>query len=421
MNTTVLCVDIGSSSLKAALISKHGRIDAYSRQELPAGPNAAESWLPALGRAIQDFPKHKASAVCISGNGPTLVSSSGKTLTWNAEVKEDEAPAPTKSLFLPRLQAFKTQFPTAWASDKYILSGPEFLIWQLTNTALTILPEERYSDYYWTDSLLEEAGFSAEEMAKLPPFVPPTTLAGKVTKGAAELTGLKAGTRVYCGAPDFIAALVGTNTLRSGAMYDRAGSSEGINLCTAVPIYGRKIRTLPSIIPGLWNASMLIPESGSRFSAFKDKVAFTTKHNYSNQALVDEILLHGGANLPIPLAVEGRELVQKLAQEVKAAVANLTYAAFRTHVETPEGKAEVSVPLPDEMILSGRQATNAAWSRYKCSVADITGRVPVCTDAELLGDNIFARVGMGEFKTIPQAADALVKIETSYFPTTVEF
>ena len=244
--------------------------------------------------------------------------------------------------------------------------------------------------------------------------------AGKITKEAAQITGIKAGTRVFCGAPDFIAALVGTNTLRSGDMYDRAGSSEGINLCTAVPVYGKNIRTLPSIIPKLWNASMLIPESGSRFAAFREKVQFQTKRTYSNQALTDEIIANGGGHLPIPLAVEGRDLIVKLAQEVKAAVATLTYAAFRTHVVTPEGKAEEAVPLPDMMTLSGGQATNEAWSRYKCSIADITGKVPVCTDAELMGDNIFARVGMGEYKSIEQAADALVKIETHYYPATTE-
>ena len=441
MNTTVLCIDIGTTSLKVALISKKGRVEVQNRQDLHGGERAAEGWLSSLAEALKTMPRRKITAVCVSGNGPTVVSSSGKTLLWNestASAAEDDGAKPAgaareqahhflvdgtptfQSLYLPRLAAFKEHFQHAWQHDSYVFGAPEYLIWQLTGAAVTILPEARYEQIYWTDEQLAQAGFTEQEKAKLPPFVAPATLAGTVTADAAEATGLKKGTRVYCGAPDFIAALVGTNTLRSGNMCDRAGTSEGLNLCTPLPLYGAQIRTLPSIIPGLWNASVLIPDSGRRFDDFKGKVEFQTKKVFSHQTLSEELLEHGGGHLPIPLAIEGRTLLEKLGREVQKAVATLTYAAFRTHVLTPDGKAQESIPLPDEMVLTGAQARSKPWIIYKCTIADITCKVTSCIDAELMGDNIFARVGMGEYKSIQDAADALVTVTNTYFPTTAE-
>ena len=136
--------------------------------------------------------------------------------------------------------------------------------------------------------------------------------------------------------------------------------------------------------------------------------------------LATEILEHGGGHLPIPLAIEGKTLLERLADEAKAAVANLTFAAFRTHIETPDGKASEAVPLPDTMTLSGGQARCKQWVQYKCTVADITGKMTTCPDAELMGDNIFARVGMKEYKSIQEAADDVVTVEALYFPTTAE-
>ena len=41
------------------------------------------------------------------------------------------------------------------------------------------------------------------------------------------ILNLESGIPVYCGGPDFVAALIGTDTLQKGAICDRCGSSEG--------------------------------------------------------------------------------------------------------------------------------------------------------------------------------------------------
>jgi len=322
MLNSIFCADIGTSSLKTALIDFEGRLLAFSRVpfKLFHTDHAASEWLEALRQALSlclssikeepcigdvpiDIRNISIDAICISGNGPTLCGRDGRTLLWNTELP-DSMPydlSNTKSIYIPRILGFASKFPDYWESkDCTVFSGPEYLIYLLCGKAISILPEERFMEAYWSVESFEQAGLSCavanEAAKKLPPFVAPATKAGELTKTVASFlcdgcdsiaSGLvREGIPVVCGAPDFISALVGTNTLRAGLICDRAGSSEGINLCTSKPVIASGIRTLPSIIPGLWNASVLLPESGERFSAYKEKIS----RLYARPVSLDEMV-----------------------------------------------------------------------------------------------------------------------------------
>lgn len=408
----ILCADIGTSSLKTALIDETGTVLSYSRQPFlfRYTNHAAEEWLTALRSAATElFAKQSTSfesidAICVSGNGPTLVAETGETLSWSTPVEQTGT-----SLFIPRILAFKKKFRMAWAFSKHILSGPEYLIWQLTGNTVTILPEKRFESAYWNNEALLEAGLTEEEIVKFPPFVAPCAKAGTLTPQVAALLSAAIPTistkvPVYCGAPDFIAALVGTNTLHAGALCDRAGSSEGINLCTNSPVTGANIRTLPSIIPGLWNASFLIPDSGTRFAAFKQKIERERGKPIKYADFVSELIAADGSD-PASSLSQGKQLMQAIAAEVQEGVALLTNAA-----------AGPGNPAPHEMAVTGGQAANDVWNQLKCDSIGIKITIPSCTDAELLGDAVFALTGMGVYKSILDAAAAVTKTDKTFTP-----
>ena len=413
MSKTILCADIGTSSLKTALIDETGEVLAYSRQPFlfRYTNHAAEEWLTALrSAATQLFATQSTSftsidAICVSGNGPTLVAETGETLSWSTPVEQTGT-----SLFIPRILAFKKKFRMAWAYSKHIFSGPEYLIWQLTGNCVTILPEKRFESAYWNHEALLQYGLTEEEASRFPPFVAPCTKAGNLTPQIAALFSAAIPTitthvPVYCGAPDFIAALVGTNTLHAGALCDRAGSSEGINLCTDTPVTGEKIRTLPSVIPGLWNASYLIPDSGTRFAAFKQKVERERGSTISYTNLVTELASTKVTDNTDVTIKQGKALMEEIATEVKKGVQTLSQAA-----------AGPGVPAPHELAVTGGQAANSAWNQLKADTLGIKVVLPACTDAELLGDAIFALTGMGVYKSILDAAAALTKTTKSFKP-----
>lgn len=420
MSKVLLCVDIGTSSLKTAFITPEGSVLSYARvgfsgsgvrgeKQAQPVPFDGSLWIIALQKAFSqlriDSPQAELLGVCISGNGPTLATESGKVLLWNhsipshiqEQVFKELAPTLRSSIFIPRLKLFQTVFPRQWQSSSVILSGPEYLIWRLTDTAATILPEQRYTQAYWTEQHLSQADIDKK---KLPPFVSPGTMAGGVTQEASTRTGIPQGTPVFCGAPDFIVALIGTNTLHPGAICDRAGSSEGINLCLAInpteiiQNYGIEgLRILPSVIPDLWNASVLLPSSGSQFSALKRAVAPHMDYPHFVEALLRDPSLDKKSFF----------YMEDIALKVKDGFEKLSLLAHLT-----------GTPLPTTLCTAGGQAKNPRWLEYKSRVMHIPIETTTCPDSELMGDAILAYTHMGLFSNLQEGAEKLVQTACRY-------
>ena len=347
---------------------------------------------------------------------------SGNTANIYATANNAVPSANTKSLYIPRILGFAKKFPSYWQQkDCTVFSGPEYLIYLLTGASVSILPEKRFLEAYWSREAFKEAGLSAEDaelaMQKLPSFVPPASIAGSLTKTAAEFlcggegecaVGLvKDGIPVVCGAPDFISALVGTNTLRAGLFCDRAGSSEGINLCTSKPVAGQGIRTLPSIIPGLWNASVLLPESGERFCAYKEKISRLYARPISLDEMVQILLESDGSLAELD---QGKYLMLQTAMMVRDGLNALRRAAEESG----------AVPaLKTEMTVTGGQAENALWNQMKANVTGYTLYTQSLVHAELTGDAVFALLALGLYKDIHSAAAAVCKREVCYEPQEV--
>ncbi|WP_407399537.1 FGGY family carbohydrate kinase [Treponema sp.] len=410
---TILCVDIGTSSLKAALITDEGKVLAKSRRKflLVKTEHSSKEWFPALQNATTELfeqaPESKVDGICISGNGPTLVATSGETFLWNEEAVQIKSP----SLFIPRIISFKNKYSGVWEKTQYIFGAPEYLIWLLTDKACTILPEERYRKAYWTDEDLAAAGLTSDDIAKLPPFKMSSEKIGGLTHKAVsfiggEEHGIEDGLPVFLGAPDFVAALVGTATVEENTICDRAGSSEGINFCTKEPLYGEGIRTLPSIIPGLWNASVLLPDSGSKFAAFKQKIDRELGESVDYNDLLDRMIDSDGTSAALD---QGKYLLIQTALDVKSAIETLRKAAF-----------EKGLPFPDKMTITGGQASNDKRNQMKADITGIKIQVPSCSDSELLGDAAMALAGMGVFGSIQEASKKLFSAGKLFVPSVEE-
>lgn len=413
---TVLSVDIGTTSLKAALsgvFSDEG-IMVYASSRVPfeckENRRISECWLEALKTAVNEMrksytahtervdPFSRLSGICISGNGPTIVAKDGTTLLWN-EPLSVEIPDTCKSLFVPRFLQFKAQYRDSWEKCDTVFSGPEYFIYRLTGKSVTVLPEERYSTAYWNTKSLYDAGFTALEQSKFPPFKLPGDCVGVVSKEAAiKMDGLlTAGLPVFCGVPDFIAGLIGTATLSPSRICDCAGSSEGINLCTKIPVYAKGVRTLPSVIEGLWNEAVLISESGVKFADYKKKEEAKFGKEMSYDEFVNYVF---DTNQE-----EGIKIMSDIAYKVKDGIDTLRNAVM-----------SAGLKVADKLLITGGQALNKRWMQLKCDILNMPLCVPTFEDAELTGDAVLARFGMGEYESIQEAADSLVRISTTYYP-----
>ena len=400
MNNAVLCVDIGTSSLKAAYISLKGEVLAFARIKLEKA-NESNRWLFALKEAISglnqkvkkshEFQKDflEIKAISISGNGPSLANSTGSFL-WNESLQNinlENLPKEAKtSIFAPRLYFIKEKMSNLLNQDEWLFSVPEYLVYQLTDKAYTLLPNQRFEKAYWNDDLLKTMNIPNV----LPPFIQLGKAFGSLTEKAKYFLGMSENQDlppVFCGGPDFSIALIGTNTLAEGKICDRAGTSEGINLCTNAPLISPRVRTLPSPINPLWNASVIIPDTGSRFAEWKE----SSKYKDLSYTECVETLIQDKKS-------EGYKLMLEIALKVKNAYDTIKKIA-----------TENDIKLENRICCTGGQAKNQSWLKLKSEIVEVPFFVGKCADAELMGNAAVACYGLGLYPSIKEAAEDLNK------------
>ncbi|NLV66251.1 MAG: hypothetical protein GXY14_01115, partial [Spirochaetes bacterium] len=112
---TVLCADIGSSSLKTALIDEKGSVLAYDRCRFNRN-SPSSMWYDALCSSVARISRmtslNSLAALSISGNGPTIafLYESGLTdiVMWNDGRYQNRVLSYTgTSLFLPRIISYR--------------------------------------------------------------------------------------------------------------------------------------------------------------------------------------------------------------------------------------------------------------------------------------------------------------------------
>ncbi|MFP3041376.1 sugar kinase [Treponema primitia] len=408
---TILCADIGTSSLKAALIDTDGHSHGFSREAYTAagstGPVTADGWERALSRALGVLLSQaevcKPAAICISGNGPTLVplTASGETLAplhWY----QGSPRAPTiRSFFLPHALRFLRECPGVYEKTRYLFSAQEWLSWRLGADAVTALPAS-YEPYYWDAA---QCGILGLDMGKFPPFVDLGTVIGRLSSEAVHrLSGLAGGfpeerlpvgIPIIAGGSDFIMALIGTGTVEPGMVCDRAGTSEGINYCTGNSVTNSpELRVLPHVNPGYRNVSVIIPSSGRLFERYR---TLSGQEQRPYEDTLTELIPEGRILDPAEL---GQAVLLAMGFEVRAAMDTLGRHGF---------------PV-SEMRLSGGQSKSRRWNQLK---ADLTGSallVPEQKDGELAGDAVLGAIALGEASDLREGIGQIVHIQERYIP-----
>ena len=448
MAEIILSADIGTSSLKAAFIDTDGRLIAFSRAAYGEDPEAAgaggsgaggpsaQVWERAFARALEALharsPACVPGAVCISGNGPTLVpvTREGEALGplyWHGGKAVPAAGSGALSFFLPHAAWFKQNAPADYKRTSLFISSHEWLAFRLGAEALTVLPQAAYEPYYWDDEQLRLFGLEAE---KFPAFVKSGNIMGRVSERAASPFGsiahniLKSGTPIIAGGPDFISALIGTGTMKAGDVCDRAGSSEGINVCTAGPVTADSsgadnLRVFPHAREGFWNVGAVIPRSGSLFEQYR---AITAQQTRPYKDLLAELIPSDDPDIfrdaalfpphsplptpysPVPVPqsplLQGRSVLCAIGFAVRKAAAALAARGFTVR----------------EMIVSGGQGKNPRWNQLKADITGISLKVPEIIDGELAGNAVLAAAALGGAATIAEGADKMVRVRDVYKP-----
>ncbi len=430
VNRATLAIDIGTSSVKIAVISDSGDMLSYSRVTLDSfygETDPALSWEIALkeGLSLLDYVQD-ISAVCVAGNGPTLVPLGvakrpiGPTISW---IDRKAKPlGDCSSLYLPRLMQAIEDDPSLYDKSTLFIGCPEYMTMLLTDEAVTFLPSEQFRPFIWDDRQLSICGISSE---RLPPMVNIGDRVGYVSARAAEDFGLPSHIPVFAGLIDFHAALLGCGVVRPGMTLDRAGTSEGINYIAETPLSLTQIRTLPSLIADTWTVAGLLPATGEVFEWFKKSSGLTARSYHDVTRLItksipqQDYVFYPVRDTSRTLGdqffggrfSDGGSITDDLGQRGRAVIEGIGFSVRKTLELLQDQGCKIN-----SLRHCGGQARSFHWNYIKSQILRIPVEVPKIIDAELLGCAITCFTGMGDYAHMIEAADDLVEIEHVYSP-----
>jgi xylulokinase len=427
----ILAIDVGTTAMKGGLVSPEGELLAYHRvaywEKTHQNYHSWDPgvWVEALREIVASVGGYqRIAAVAISGHGPTVipVGLDGKclyyALLWLD--KRNLRQEGTTSFFLPKIAWFKKNEPELYEKTKWFLSCAEFMNYSLTGVAATVTPSQEFIPYIWSGADWRAYGL---DYRKLPPFVRMGEKVGEVHQEASFFTGIPVGVPVVASGSDFLASLLGSGAVYPGRTCDRAGTSEGINFCSAVRVVHPGLRTLPHAIEGLYNVSGILSSTGRLFEWMR-RITGQSERPYRD--ILQEI-----ENLPLerprPYFLPSFEKngdfefarggilelnPEQSREDLGRAVVESIGFGVREILETLASQG----CQVDELRVTGGQARNVIWNQLKADMTGVRVVVPEIEDAELLGSASCALVWQGAFPSIREASDALVRIRAVFNP-----
>jgi len=277
----LLTLDVGTSSLKAALYDATGNLLAKASADYPLHypkPGWAEQnpqdWWKACCTACRVILSRKVGPVrgiCVSGQAPGCVpiDRQGSPLR-PAILWLDRRAAPQVDWLVQHLGLEETLRTSANTLDSYfggvkwlwyrqnepenytatwkILQANGYVLYQLTGKAVTdpshagiCSPCFDFGNQIWSEVTCEQMGI---DMEKLPMIAPSIAQVGTVTPEAAQATGLPAGVPVFCGGADFACSCLGSGVLGSGSVSLMLGTAGNLMFPAAPRTDPRLLNTI---------------------------------------------------------------------------------------------------------------------------------------------------------------------------------
>jgi xylulokinase len=306
-NRRVLAIDLGTSGLKAALISERGDVSARAfrsigTQQIP--PNGAEQDPDLIWDAVSSAAREVIGASGVPTESIVAVAAAsqyfsivpvgvdgravGPLLLWQdgrggphsmAVYRRHPAafqrwmeihgipPQNTGADSLSKMLWVQAERPAVYEKTRCFLEPADFVLARLSRrftasvcTAFSMLLTNNndLSALSWDDELLTMSGI---DRAKLPELVPPNSVIGTVDPAVAEELGLSPQTVVVSGANDTQAAAIATATFRPFAGALNLGTTGQVlaHIAAKKGDLARSLVSMPSAVPGRY---MVMAENG---------------------------------------------------------------------------------------------------------------------------------------------------------------
>ncbi len=421
----VLGIDLGTSEVKAALVTPDGRLlglgrGTYSTDTGPDGRAEQDplAWHAAIGAAVRaalvavEGGAPEVAAICCVGQGPTLVAvdADGAPMRPAVTWQDRRAGAGGYGL-LPRMAWLAREDPETVARTRWLLAAWDAVGCWLTGEAVAT------AQGHETPIAPEAAAAAGVDPALVPPPLPFGSMLGRLRAGVAETLGLPAGTPVVAGVNDGTASMLGAGLRAAGDAVDVGGTSGGIGIYAAGSVDLPGVFVAPAPLPGLWVV-------GGAMAALGATVDWVRATLLAEAQAPDDVFR---AALRVPPGADGLVMLPYLAGErapvfdetARGVLYGLTLAHGPDHVARAALEAAAfalrSVVEPiaaagtavTELRLAGRPSPDDTWARIKADVLGVPVAIPVVGETAVMGAAVLAARGAGLFGSLAEAVASM--------------
>lgn len=455
-----LGIDIGTGGSRALLVDAKGRVAAgYTapheemRMERPLwAEQNPDDWWRAARLAIQGVlaeAKVEASRVRgigLSGqmHGLVMLDEEGKVirpaLIWcdqrsqaqvdaiNAKVGPDNVVAFTANpvltgFTLPKLMWVRDHEPHHFDRLRKVLLPKDYVRFRLTGECATDVSDASGTSMFdvitrhWSTEMLDRLGLDG---AILPKVYESSDVSGVLSETAAAELGIPAGTPVVGGAGDQAASAVGNGIVRPGIASCTIGTSGVVFAHLDKPHYDRlgRVHTFCHAVKGAWHVMGVTQGAGLSLQWFRNQLAPGADYDaLTAEAALAPPLSHGLYWLPYMMGERtphldanarggwiGVTAKHSRAELIRSLLEGVAYSQ-KDCLEIISGMG-VGIDL---IRLSGGGAKSAFWRQMFADIFGLRVATLETQEGSAYGAALLALAGTGEYASVPEACEAVVR------------
>jgi xylulokinase len=453
----LLAIDIGTGSARAALVTSSGIIAAFAAKEhsqiIPRfawSQQRPRTWWDGvmltvrtvLGQIPEAADRIAGIAACGQMHGTVLIDETGELVLeevplWNdkrtralvdrflheydaAGLRAATANPPTVAWPGFKLAWIKQNAPKSYAAARTFLAPKDYINFKLTGERRIDFCEASCSYMFdqrtggWSDELLSRLDL---DLDKLPPLGAASDLLGSVTREAAQLTGLRAGTPVAVGAGDFPAALLGAGVTRAGQGCEITGTSTLVAMAVDRPAPDPEVANLLCVTGG-WAAFAIVDATGDAIR-WARTLFNEGQGDYADLTALAENVPAMSAGLLFLPYLNGERIARKsnsrgqffgltslhtIGHLNRAVLEGVAFAANRQVTLFRQKGYRF-----DRILAAGGGAKSSLWLRIKASIYNCPVVIPSEPECGVVGCAILAGVASGLFSDLETEASRQVR------------
>ena len=459
---TYIGIDLGTSGAKFLLVSANGTILAENTQSYPVfyphsgwSEQNPEDWFAAAMRGLKELLRgHEKSAVKgISFGGqmhglvaldkadkvirPAILWNDGRTEKQTAYLNEvvgkDKLSAYTGNIAfagftVPKILWMKEDEPENFARIAKIMLPKDYLAYRLSGAFCTDFSDASgmllldVKNRRWSREMCEICGISEKQ---LPNLHESYEVVGTLKQKIAEELGLSAEVKIIAGAGDNAAAAVGAGVVGEGGCNISLGTS-GTLFVSSEKYKEDKVNALHSFChaDGGWHLMGCILSAASCNAWWSDKILRTDDYAKEQAGLEGELGKNDVYFLPYLMgersphndvnargAFIGMRPDTTRKQMTLAVLEGVTFA-LRDCLEAAK-KNGVNI---GRTMLCGGGAKSSLWRKIVANVMGMPVDILQTEQGPAFGAAMLAMVGCGEYKTVKDAAKAIVRVKETVLP-----